>query len=95
MSAMSVPHTNGIADKLLDEARARVANGTAKDDDRLMIVMEALSARGIEATNNRAEFKVKLFGRDWTATEMVFGFGFVIAVEIGLGGAAMAGAFGG
>ena len=85
MSSMAVPHTNGIADKLLDEARARVANGTAEDDDRLMLVMEALINRSIAASTNREEFKVKLLGREWTVTELVFSFGFLIAAEAGVG----------
>ena len=46
-----------------------------------MLVMEALSNRNIEAFNTRKEFTVRLFGREWTATEMVFGFGFLIAGE--------------
>ena len=83
MSSMSVPHTNGIADKLLDEARARVANGTAEDDDRLMVVMEALSARGIAATLNRKEYKIKILGKEMSINDVVFIFGFLVAGETG------------
>lgn len=88
--------TNGLlADALLSQARERLAKGEATEIDRLMLVMEALSKRNLEATNTREEFKVKLFGREWSASEMIFGFGFVIAAEGGLGIAAMSGAFGG
>ena len=76
-------HENGMADKLLDQARDRLAKGRATDTDRLMIVIEAMSARNLHATTNREEFTVKLFGRSWTATEMVFGFGFLVAIETG------------
>ena len=77
----SMQPINGVAGTLLDEARSRVANGTATDTDRLMLVMEALSNQNKEVFGSRAEFSVKLFGRNWTATEMVFGFGFLIAGE--------------
>lgn len=87
---MAAPaHTNGMADKLLDQARDRIAKGRATDTDRLMIVMEALSARNLEATNTRKELTIRLFGREWTAAELVFGFGFLIAAEGGLGFAAL------
>lgn len=85
----SPAHINGMADKLLDQARDRIAKGRATDTDRLMIVMEALSARNLEATQNRKELTIKLFGREWSAAEMVFGFGFLIAAEGGLGFAAL------
>ena len=68
----SMKPVNGVAGTLLDEARSRVANGTATDSDRSMLVMEALSNRNIEAFNTRKEFTVRLFGCEWTATEMVF-----------------------
>lgn len=81
MSSTAATHTNGIADKLLDEARARVANGTAEDDDRLMLVMEALSARGIEAAKDHNSLTIRMFGRNWNKIEIGFAFGALLAAK--------------
>lgn len=82
-------HTNGLADQLLKKARENIADNKASDADRQMIVMEALSARTIAAVSNRKELTIKIFGREWTAAEIVFGFGFLIAAEGGIGFAAL------
>ena len=90
--------TNGFADTIIEQSRAKCANGSATDNDRLIVVMDALTNRGIAATeaardslSNRSEFKVKLFGREWSATEMVFGFGVMFAAETGFTIATIAG----
>ena len=76
-------HTNGLADKLLDQARERVAEGKATDSDKQMIVMEALSARGIMATRERREYKVRILGKELSVTDLIFIFGFLVAGESG------------
>ena len=85
---------NGMADTIIEEARSRVINGKSTQNDRLILVMDALTNRSIAAATNKKEFKIKLFGREWSANEMVFAFGAVMAAEGAAGVAAIA-AFGG
>ena len=90
-------HSNGVVNEILDRSRERVADGTATDNDRLITAMEALSERNQREMQKLAEHNneqvqkaieapmvIRMFGRNWSATELVFLFGVTLAGETSL-----------
>lgn len=79
-------HSNGVVSEILDRSRERVADGSANDNDRLIVVMEALNERNrnqMDESLNKPT-TIRMFGRNFTMTEIAFLFGATIAGEAGL-----------